>query len=154
MHRPRSPAHRRPVTTAARTTTRTARGCGRPPVCRRAKASASWSSTTNRLSDPVEALTRLRADPQRFDLVLTDELMPELCGTALAAEVRALRPDLPVLMASGWGGAQLNERACGAGVCRVLAKPLDLATLAQAVHAALQPQGDAAGTAPSPRTGS
>ncbi|MEY4415054.1 MAG: hypothetical protein RIQ53_2347 [Pseudomonadota bacterium] len=106
------------------------------------------------LSDPVEALTRLRADLQRFDLVLTDELMPELCGTALAAEVRALRPDLPVLMASGWGGAQLNERACGAGVCRVLAKPLDLATLAQAVHAALQPQGDAAGTAPSPRTGS
>ena len=42
------------------------------------------------------ALTAFRADPRRFDLVLTDEVMPEMTGTELATAVHEVRPDLPV----------------------------------------------------------
>jgi DNA-binding NtrC family response regulator len=43
------------------------------------------------------ALAAFRADPDRFDLVLTDELMPELTGTELALALHEIRPDLPII---------------------------------------------------------
>jgi CheY-like chemotaxis protein len=47
------------------------------------------------------ALRAFRDKPQRFDLVLTDEAMPEIVGTELAREIRLLRPDIPVILMSG-----------------------------------------------------
>ena len=88
-------------------------------------------------TDPRQALAALAADPARFDLLLTDEVMPGLTGTALAAQVLALRPGLPVLLLSGYGGPQLAVRAAEAGVKQVLAKPLERSELARAVAAAL-----------------
>jgi nitrogen-specific signal transduction histidine kinase/CheY-like chemotaxis protein len=85
-----------------------------------------------------QALQAVRDDPARFDLLLTDEVMPGLTGTALARAVHALRPGLPVLLASGYGGEHFEGRAAEAGVQAVLAKPLGRRQLAQAVHAALQ----------------
>jgi FixJ family two-component response regulator len=84
-------------------------------------------------SDPVAALAKLREDPQRFAAVITDEVMPALSGTQLTAALRAIAPDLPVLLISGYGGALLASRAAAAGVTRVLAKPLQRAELARAV---------------------
>jgi PAS domain S-box-containing protein len=49
------------------------------------------------------ALQVFRAKPERFDLVLTDEAMPELVGTELAREIRLLRPDVPIILMSGHG---------------------------------------------------
>jgi CheY-like chemotaxis protein len=49
-----------------------------------------------------------RAAPQRFDAVLSDESMPELTGTELAREIALLRPDMPIVLMSGFGGAQLH----------------------------------------------
>lgn len=89
-------------------------------------------------TDPAAALAALQAAPGRFDGVLTDEVMPGMAGTALAARVKALRPDLPVLLLSGYGGPQLATRAAEAGVRAVLAKPLEQAALARAVEAALR----------------
>jgi CheY-like chemotaxis protein len=43
--------------------------------------------------------------PQRLDIVLTDERMPELMGTDLAREIRLLRPDIPIVLTSGYSGA-------------------------------------------------
>ena len=71
------------------------------------------------------ALQALRADPDRFDVVLTDESMPELTGTQLAVSIKELRPDLPVIVASGYGGADLHRRAMAAGACAVVNKPYD-----------------------------
>jgi signal transduction histidine kinase/ActR/RegA family two-component response regulator len=88
-------------------------------------------------TDPHQALAALAADPARFDLLLTDEVMPGLTGTALAAQALALRPGLPVLLLSGYGGPQLAARAAEAGVKQVLAKPLERSELARAVAAAL-----------------
>ena len=76
--------------------------------------------------------------PERFDLLLTDENMPGLSGTQLAQAVRALRPELPVLMVSGHGGPAFDARAQAAGINQVLSKPLTRAELARALQRCLQ----------------
>ena len=72
-------------------------------------------------------------DPRRFDAVLTDETMPELTGTDLAREIRQLRPEIPIVLMSGYGGAALAARAAAAGVREVLRKPLDSRDLAESL---------------------
>ena len=83
------------------------------------------------------ALQAFRAKPERFDLVLTDEAMPELVGTELAREIRLLRPDVPIILMSGHGGAALAHRAAAIGVKEVLHKPLQRADLAESLARAL-----------------
>jgi CheY-like chemotaxis protein/two-component sensor histidine kinase len=84
-----------------------------------------------------EALAAFRAMPQRFDAVLTDESMPDLIGTELAHEIRRLRPSLPIILMSGYGGAQLTNRATEIGVNEVLRKPLHRRDLAESLARAL-----------------
>ena len=83
------------------------------------------------------ALRAFRDKPQRFDLVLTDEAMPDIVGTELAREIRLLRPDIPVILMSGHGGAPLEQRAEAIGVKQVLHKPLQRADLAESLARAL-----------------
>src|SRR6202166_984414 len=68
----------------------------------------------------IAALQAFRAEPNRFDLVLTDETMPDLTGTELAGNMRQLRPEISIILMSGYGGTQLSERAQAAGVIDVL----------------------------------
>ena len=88
-------------------------------------------------TDPAKALAALEKNPQRFDLLLTDEVMPGLAGTELARRAQALRAGLPVLMLSGYGGPALVQRAHEAGIGQVLAKPVQANELARALAAAL-----------------
>jgi len=81
----------------------------------------------------TEALQVFRADPRRFDVVVTDEMMPELTGTQLAREIGALRPGIPVILMSGHGGDDLAQRAGVAGVREILRKPLQKRVLADAL---------------------
>jgi CheY-like chemotaxis protein len=85
----------------------------------------------------VAALQAFRAEPKRFDLVLTDETMPELVGTELARAIRQLRPDISIILVSGYSGTQLSERAQAAGVIHVLRKPLVRRDIAESVARAL-----------------
>lgn len=80
-------------------------------------------------TDPADALRRLTAQPLRHALLITDEVMPGLTGTALAGALRTAGVAVPVVLVSGYGGAQLAERAHHAGIIRVLAKPLRRAEL-------------------------
>ncbi|MGA2684123.1 MAG: response regulator, partial [Verrucomicrobiota bacterium] len=52
-------------------------------------------------ADSLEAMNTLRADPDHFDLVITDHTMPGLQGADLAEELGALRPGLPVILMTG-----------------------------------------------------
>ena len=81
----------------------------------------------------IEALRVFRAAPQRFDAAVTDAIMPELSGLELLAELRRLRPELPAILVSGYGGPDLNAAATAAGVQAVLVKPLGAADLAQSL---------------------
>ena len=78
-----------------------------------------------------EALEAARAEPGRFEAVVSDEVMPELTGTQLAVELRKLNPTLPILIASGYGGAGFETRALSAGVNRVIKKPYRMTEIAQ-----------------------
>jgi len=83
------------------------------------------------------ALQAFRAKPERFDVVLTDEAMPDLVGTELAREIRLLRSDVPIILMSGHGGAPLAHRAQAMGVKEVLHKPLQRVDLAESLARAL-----------------
>ncbi|MDF3823481.1 response regulator, partial [Leptospira sp. 96542] len=72
----------------------------------------------------VKALQAFRADPARFDLVLTDQQLPELGGTELVTRLKALRPQLPAILMTGHGGEGLESRIRSAGVDAVLHKPV------------------------------
>jgi PAS domain S-box-containing protein len=84
------------------------------------------------------ALQAFKADPQRFDLVLTDEAMPDLIGTELAREIRSVAPCVPIVLMSGYGGPQLLQRATAIGVNEVLRKPLQRRDLAEALARVLR----------------
>lgn len=77
------------------------------------------------------AVATFRADPQRFDLVLTDEVMPNMTGTELAEALHEVRPDLPIVLMTGYTGPVEMERVRAAGVSDVLKKPLLSAAIAQ-----------------------
>ena len=78
-----------------------------------------------------EALEAVRANPRRFEAVVSDEVMPHLTGTQLALELRRLNPTLPILIASGYGGSGFEARALAAGVNRVLKKPYRMSEIAE-----------------------
>ena len=77
------------------------------------------------------ALEAFREAPRRFDMVLTDETMPELIGTELARQIRLLRPDIPIVLMSGYSGPKLLERARAIGIREVLRKPLRSSDIAE-----------------------
>src|SRR5258705_12952868 len=79
------------------------------------------------------ALQAFQAEPQRFDLVLTDEAMPDLVGTELAHQIRRIQPSLPIILMSGHGGAQLTQKAAAVGAQEVLRKPLQGRDLAESL---------------------
>ena len=83
------------------------------------------------------ALELVRARPDGFDLVVTDQLMPGMSGLQLAASMSALRPGLPIVIASG--GAATHDRAelLAVGVRGLLTKPFRAEELLEAVGDAL-----------------
>jgi CheY-like chemotaxis protein len=83
------------------------------------------------------ALEAFRNAPLRFDAILTDESMPDLIGTELAHEILQIRPKIPIILMSGYGGAQLTNRAAEIGVTEVLRKPLHRRDLAESLARAL-----------------
>jgi len=87
------------------------------------------------------ALETFRASPERFDAVLSDEAMPDMTGSELAREIRAIRPDVPVVLMSGFVSAALLARARDLGVAEVLAKPLVARDIARGLASALRNGG-------------
>ena len=84
------------------------------------------------------ALEAFRANPQRFDLILTDEAMPDLIGTEFAREIRLVNPSIPIILMSGHGGSPLAMRAGAIGINEVLRKPLQRRDLAESLARVLQ----------------
>jgi PAS domain S-box-containing protein len=84
------------------------------------------------------ALEAFRAAPERFDVVLTDESMPDLIGTELAQAIRQLRRTVPIILMTGYGGAQLANCAAEIGVNEVLRKPLHRRQLAESLARILE----------------
>ena len=84
------------------------------------------------------ALAAFRAEPQRFDALITDERMPGLSGSALIREVRGIRDRIPIVLMSGYVGAAVARQAREAGAEEVLKKPLSARDLAASLARVLQ----------------
>jgi PAS domain S-box-containing protein len=82
-----------------------------------------------------EALQRVRAKPVDFDVVVTDQTMPDLTGLQLAVQLYAMRRDLPVIVLSGYAEASLSE-AAPPNVRLFLQKPLTANALLRAIEGA------------------
>jgi PAS domain S-box-containing protein len=87
--------------------------------------------------DAESALERFREDPAAFDLVFTDQTLPRMRGDELTVALLALRPDLPVLICTGYSELLDDDRARALGARGLLSKPLDVRELAQAVEDAI-----------------
>jgi two-component system cell cycle sensor histidine kinase/response regulator CckA len=74
-------------------------------------------------SDAGEALRAFAADPDAFDLVVSDLAMPGVSGFQVAREVLAIRPDVPVVLASGAVSDEEERAASEAGARAVILKP-------------------------------
>jgi len=85
----------------------------------------------------VEALRAFREHPDRFDAIFTDETMPDMTGTEFARAVKQLRPEIPVVLMSGYSGTALSRRAQEAGIPDVLRKPLRLEDVARTLASVL-----------------
>ena len=81
----------------------------------------------------LDALEAFRANPQRFDLVITDMTMPHMTGAVLSRELLKVRPGLPIILTTGFSEMINEEDAKKIGVREFLMKPVSLDNLAQAV---------------------
>jgi PAS domain S-box-containing protein len=88
----------------------------------------------------AEALALVRADPAQFDLLLTDQTMPHLTGMELAEAVHALRPDLPIILTSGFAEVPGAPERRALGIRELLLKPANPRDLASAVRRVLDQQ--------------
>ena len=86
---------------------------------------------------PREALALFRERPQDFDLMITDRAMPGMTGGELAARVLEVRPDLPVLLLTGYADPAMEQELRQIGVLEVLAKPISAQKLSEAVRRGL-----------------
>jgi PAS domain S-box-containing protein len=85
------------------------------------------------------ALEAFRADPERFDALITDERMPEMSGSALIREVRSMRSSMPVVLMSGYLGETAGGTALAIEADEVLQKPLSARDLAASLARVLRP---------------
>ena len=86
---------------------------------------------------PVRALEWVRRDPGRFDLVVTDLVMPELTGAELAKTIWEIRAGLPVILLTGYAEILDEVSAQEMGFAKMLRKPVPLSRIGQVVRAVL-----------------
>lgn len=87
-----------------------------------------------------EALVVFTAEPDRFDLVLTDLTMPRMSGTELASRLKKLRPQTPILLMTGFVDLVTDDDLRRSQAAALIKKPIPTAALAQTVRAYLAPE--------------
>ncbi|WP_245796738.1 PAS domain-containing protein [Halodesulfovibrio marinisediminis] len=89
-------------------------------------------------NDSAEALGAFRDNPYSIDLLITDQTMPKLTGDKLATAVHIIRPDLPIILCSGYSDAIDSIKEGQNGIRKVLLKPFELQDLGRAVQELLR----------------
>ncbi len=84
-----------------------------------------------------EALEIFRANPDDFDLVITDQTMPDMTGVQFSKELLAIRPDIPIILCTGYS-KKLSEKDLKAiGIRELAMKPLEIKTMAAIIRRVL-----------------
>ena len=87
--------------------------------------------------DSVKALEIFRAQPEAFAVVVTDMSMPKMNGAELTRAILAIRPDIPVVVCTGYSAGLTRENALSFGVYDILMKPISMQSLATCIRQAI-----------------
>ncbi len=90
-------------------------------LCRQMLAELGYQVVATTSS--IEALEHFRAAPDSFDLVITDQTMPQMTGTSLAVELMRIRPDIPMILCTGYSEFITAEKAKALGFKAFVKKP-------------------------------
>ena len=85
-------------------------------------------------TDSQEALSMFRSEPDKFDMIITDQFMPRMKGHELVNSVRAIRKDIPVIVCSGSEGALQEMHEQMRDFQEFLLKPFSRSELADTIH--------------------
>jgi CheY-like chemotaxis protein len=82
----------------------------------------------------IEALEAFRAQPDKFDVVITDMTMPHMTGEMLARELMAIRPNIPIILCTGCNEMISEEKAKAVGIREFFVKPVRIRDLAKTIR--------------------
>ena len=91
------------------------------------------------LSGSHDALERFKQSPDTFDLVITDMTMPKMTGETLARQIKHIRPDIPVILCTGFSPQFMSEDEQPADVDAVLRKPVFFREMAEMLRNIMAP---------------
>ncbi len=83
--------------------------------------------------DGTEALENFKAQPDQYDLVFTDQMMPKLTGFDMSQEMLKIRPEIPIIIATGHSPTVSLEEAKKAGIKHFMTKPIRFSTLSHKI---------------------
>jgi PAS domain S-box-containing protein len=86
----------------------------------------------------VEALEAFAATPQAFDLVITDQTMPRLTGEALVSEIRRIRPQMPIILCTGFSHTMTAAQTTALGINAFVMKPLAIREFSRVIRQVLE----------------
>jgi len=84
-------------------------------------------------TEGIKALEVFRSSPEAFDLVITDQTMPHITGFEVAGELLNMRPDLPIILTTGYADQAGENNAIEIGISKFVPKPLKISELSQLV---------------------
>jgi two-component system cell cycle sensor histidine kinase/response regulator CckA len=87
----------------------------------------------------IDALEAFQAEPDKFDLVITDQVMPNMTGTELAKNLISVRPDIPVILCSGYPERVIPEELKSIGIKDFVMKPISRQEIAEVIRRVLNP---------------
>jgi two-component system, cell cycle sensor histidine kinase and response regulator CckA len=93
-------------------------------------------TVTSRINS-LEALELFKSRPNSFDLVITDLTMPNMAGDELASKIMAVRPDIPVILCTGFSTRVTEEKAKSMGIKAFIMKPLIKKDIAETLRQVL-----------------
>jgi PAS domain S-box-containing protein len=102
----------------------------------------SLGYTVSSRTSSVEALRVFKATPDLFDLVITDQTMPNMTGIELAAEIRKIRSAIPVVLCTGFSETILLEKAKSSGIREIILKPFIKQEFSDIIRKVLDAQKD------------
>ena len=86
---------------------------------------------------PQDALERFALNPHHFNLVITDMTMPQMTGVKLSEKLMAIRPDIPIIICTGYSALVDEEKAKELGLASYIMKPIDIREIAQTIRKVL-----------------
>lgn len=88
-------------------------------------------------SSSLEALATFQNDPEAFDLVITDQTMPDITGMEFSRRILQIRPDMPIILCTGYSNISSEEKAKSIGIKGFALKPLTMKDIAETVRKVL-----------------